>query len=126
MSTRAIIGMKEGDAIVGAWCWSDGNNVIYNLKKDFRTEEGAKFLINMGTFNTIFFREDAEEFKEWRRANGIPSDETEFITYGESVVLREKRHETERAGRYADLEEAMDQDVNVVYLFESGQWKTYR
>ena len=127
MSTRAIIGVRNNQGgITGAWCWSDGYDIFNDLKRDFSSDAGIDYILNMGMFSTIFSKKEAEEFKSWRKENGIEVDETEFFNYGNSVILQDKIYRDREAEHYKDLDEVLDQDINVAYIYENGKYEIYK
>lgn len=127
MSTRAIIGVRNNQGgITGAWCWNDGYNIFNDLKRDFSSDAGIDYILNMGMFNTIFSEKEAEEFKSWRKENGIEVNETEFFHFGNSVILQDKRYRDRVAEHYKDLDEVLGQDINVAYIYENGKYEVYK
>lgn len=126
MSTRAIIAIKnDNNTIIGAWCWNDGYDIIENLRADFSSNEAIEFLLKLGMFNTIFTKEAAADYKKWCKEQGIQCDDKEFHEYGNSVVLQDKRNIGREVEKYKDLQEALGQDINVLYLYENGNWTIY-
>ena len=128
MSTRAIIAVYNMDgSITGIWCWNDGYNIIDNLKMDFSTDQGLDFLFkNFGMINTIFTKEEFEDYKSWAEKESIDISDKEFIPFGNSVILQDKTYKGSEPKVYKDIQDALDQDINVLYVAAgSGTWHTY-
>lgn len=127
MSTRAIVGYKRTDGtVVGAWCWNDGYNIKKDLERDFTSLVDVNFLLEAGMFNTIYTEKEYSDFLEWAKSENIDLSEKIFIPYGRSIIVQDKRHIDTEPSEYESMEEVMDQDINIAYVFENGEWKEYR
>lgn len=127
MSTRAIVGFKRADeSIIGAWCWNDGYNIKKDLKRDFKYLIDVNTLLEIGMFSTIFSEKEYEEHLKWCSDNNIPMENKNIIKYGKSVILQDSHHIDREPVEYKNIEDALGQDVNIVYIFENGEWKEYR
>ena len=116
MSTRAIVGYKRSDGtVVGAWCWNDGYDIKNDLKRDFKSLLDVNFLLEVGMFSTIYSKKE-----------NIDISDKIFTNYGKSIIMQDKHHIGRDPEEYKDMEEVLGQDINVVYLFEDGEWKEYR
>ena len=127
MSTRAIVGYKRSDGtVVGAWCWNDGYDIKNDLKRDFKSLLDVNFLLEAGMFSTIYSKKEYEDFVSWAKKENIDISDKVFTNYGKSIIMQDKHHIGREPGEYKDMEEVLGQDINVVYLFEDGEWKEYR
>ena len=127
MSTRAIVGFKRADeTIVGAWNWNDGYDIKNDLKRDFKSLLDVNFIIEIGMFSTIFSQKEYEDFVEWAKTENIDISDKVFIKYGKSIIMQDKHHIDREPVEYKNMEEVLAQDINVAYIFEDGEWKTYR
>lgn len=126
MSTRAIIGIKRNDgSILGAWQWNDGNDLEELLNCYFGNDELAEELVQQGVFSSLMTTGDAERVKRDLLKIGICSNYIPF--HGAAVFPADKRGQFFEGVPtvYADLEDALGQDINYVYLWENGRWQMY-
>lgn len=127
MSTRAIVGYKRTDGtIVGAWCWNDGYDIKNDLKRDFKSLLDVEFILEVGMFSTIYSKKEYEDFLEWSKTENIDISDKIFTTYGKSIIMQDKHHIGREPIEYNTIEEVLGQDINVAYIFEAGDWKTYK
>lgn len=127
MSTRAIVGYKRTDGtIIGAWCWNDGYNIKNNLKRDFKVLLDVEFILEVGMFSTIYSKKEYEDYIEWSKTENIDISNKIFTPYGKSIIVQDKHHIGREPVHYNTIEEVLEQDINVAYIFESGDWKTYK
>lgn len=126
MSTRAIIGIKRDDgAILGAWQWNDGADLEDLLNRYFGSDEAAEDLVHLGVFSSLMTTDDAESVKIDLLKIGICSHYIPF--HGAAVFPADKRGQFFEGVPtvYAGLEDALEQDINYVYLWENGRWQMY-
>lgn len=127
MSTRAIVGFRRSDGtIVGAWNWNDGYDIEDDLVRDFKSLMDVHFLLELGMFSTIFSQKEYDDYVAWAHKEDIDVSDRVVVKYGKSVILQDKHHLDREPAEYTDLDHALAQDVNIVYLFENGEWKSYR
>lgn len=127
MSTRAIVGYKRTDGtIVGAWCWNDGYDIKNDLKRDFKSLLDVEFILEVGMFSTIYSKKEYDDFIQWAKAENIDISDKTFTSYGKSIIMQDKLHIERESVEYKNIEEVLEQDINVAYMFEDGEWKTYR
>lgn len=127
MSTRAIVGYKRTDGtIIGAWCWNDGYNIKNNLKRDFKSLLDVEFILEVGMFSTIFSKKEYEDYIEWSKKENIDISNKIFTSYGKSIIVQDKHHIGREPVEYNTIKEVLGQDINVAYIFEAGDWKTYK
>lgn len=127
MSTRAIVGYKRTDGtIVGAWCQNDGYDIKNDLKRDFKSLLDVEFILEVGMFSTIYSKEEYDDFIQWAKAENIDISDKTFTPYGKSIIMQDKLHIERESVEYKNIEEVLGQDINVAYMFENGEWKTYR
>ena len=133
MSTRAIIGIRTTNgAILGAWQWCDGEGMAPMLNKHFPTEEKAMQLINQGMWSTMFTADEKEEYENWL-VNDLCKGDASRVSYHSYTeicgmhLLRHEHHENRPPEIYPNLEDALGQDINFLYLFdrESGEWEVW-
>ena len=127
MSTRAIVGYKRTDGtIIGAWCWNDGYNIKNDLKRDFKSLLDVEFILEVGMFSTIFSKKEYEDYIEWSKKKNIDISNKIFTSYGKSIIVQDKHHIGREPVEYNTIKEVLGQDINVAYIFEAGDWKTYK
>ena len=127
MSTRAIVGYKRTDGtIIGAWCWNDGYNIKNDLKRDFKSLLDVEFILEVGMFSTIYSKKEYEDYIEWSKTENIDIPNKIFTPYGKSINVQDKHHIGREPVEYNTIEEVLGQDINVAYIFEVGEWKTYK
>lgn len=127
MSTRAIVGYKRTDGtIIGAWCWNDGYNIKNDLKRDFKSLLDVEFILEVGMFSTIFSKKEYEDYIEWSKKENIDISNKIFTSYGKSIIVQDKHHIGREPVEYNTIKEVLGQDINVAYIFEAGDWKTYK
>lgn len=127
MSTRAIVGYKRTDGtIIGAWCWNDGYNIKNDLKRDFKSLLDVEFILEVGMFSTIFSKKEYEDYIEWSKKENIDISNKIFTSYGKSIIAQDKHHIGREPVEYNTIKEVLGQDINVAYIFEAGDWKTYK
>lgn len=126
MSTRAIIGLENKDGtFTGTWCWHDGH-VKYlglTLKEHFNSAEQVKELLDK-TGNVSSIMTDAEhayylnlcEEHGYDAKKAIRLDSISDIVLVGATPLK--------AETYKDLNEAMGQDINNLFVFnqEDKTW----
>ena len=126
MSTRAIVGYKRTDGtIVGAWCWNDGYDIKNDLKRDFKSLLDVEFILEVGMFSTIYSKKEYEDFIKWSKAENIDISDKTFTSYGKSIIVQDKHHIGRKPVEYKDMKDVLEQDINVAYIFEEGEWKSY-
>ncbi len=132
MSTRAIVAIPTKGGYKTAWCWNNGypDSLGTKLRRKFKTEEDINELINLHSFECLYSKREAE-----RRINsgydwslGHPIYYVRL--YNNMHVLMEEHNGKVVAGRgpdgfFKDIDEMLEQDLNYVYVFENGKWKTY-
>lgn len=127
MSTRAIVGYKRTDGtIIGAWCWNDGYNIKNDLRRDFKSLLDVEFILEVGMFSTIFSKKEYEDYIEWSKKENIDISNKIFTSYGKSIIVQDKHHIGREPVEYNTIKEVLGQDINVAYIFEAGDWKTYK
>lgn len=127
MSTRAIVGYKRTDGnIIGAWCWNDGYDIKNDLKRDFKSLLDVEFILEVGMFSTIYSKKEYEDFIEWSKAENIDISDKTFTPYGKSIIMQDKHHIGREPIEYKDMEDVLGQDINIAYIFEDREWKSYR
>ena len=125
MSTRAIIALPAKKGYNTAWCWNDGGpeSLGRELRKYFTDEECVRQLVNLHSFSSI---------RGPRTVAEVMSDEDTAVVLGNlryalmhphdgKVVAGKGEH-----GHFKDIKEMLEQDLNYVYVFEDGKWKTYK
>lgn len=127
MSTRAIVGYKRTDGtVVGSWGWNDGCDIKNNLERDFKSLLDVNFLLEVGMFDTIYSQKDYEDFVAWAKEQNIDLSDKVFSKFGKSIIVQDKHHIGREPSEYKDMEDVLDQDINVAYIFEDGKWVEYR
>ena len=100
--------------------------VINALFFIFKSLLDVNFLLEVGMFSTIYSKKEYEDFVSWAKKENIDISDKVFTNYGKSIIMQDKHHIGREPEEYKDMEEVLGQDINVVYLFEDGEWKEYR
>lgn len=133
MSTRAILGIKlENGTIAGAWQWNDGKGLRPLLNKVFNTIDKATRLIDEGVWSTMFTKKEMEEYEDWL-VNELYKGRKEQVPYHSYTdvlgvkLLKQERHENDGPTLYENFEEALNQDINYLYLFDpqTNRWTVH-
>ena len=125
MSTRAIIALPTSKGFITAWCWNDGGPGCLGreLREHFKTEDDVRQLLRLHSFSSILGP---------RTINDVMSDDDKAVvlsnlryvlmhSYNGKVVVGSGKH-----GYFKTIKEMLEQDLNYVYVFENGKWKTYK
>lgn len=123
MSTRAIIALPVGKGYETAWCWNDGgpDNLGYELRRYFKDEASVRQLIKEHSFSTIVGP---------RTIIGYMREGDKCICLSNRFLLKHpydgKVVEGGKNGFFQTVDEMLQCDLNYVYVFENGKWKTYK
>lgn len=125
MSTRAIIALPTPKGFITAWCWNDGspNNLGRELREHFKTENGVRQLLRLHSFSSIWGP---------RTINDVMSDGDKAVALSNSRYVLMHSYNGKvvtgsgKNGYFRTLEEMLGQDLNYVYVFDKGKWKTYK
>ncbi len=125
MSTRAIIALPTSKGFITSWCWNDGspNNLGRELRKYFKDEDDVRQLLRLHSFSSIWGPRTIKEAMSDGDTAVVLSN-LRFVLmhpYNGKVVAGKGKH-----GYFRTLEEMLGQDLNYVYVFEDGKWKTYK
>ena len=129
MSTRAIIALPAKDGYETAWCWNNGgpSNLGRELRRYFKSEELVRKLIGEHSFSTVLgpygladimskFQEDDDKIICLPNARFV-------LKHGcQGGVVAGKAPD----GHFGSIEEMLQEDLNYIYVFENGKWKTYK
>ncbi|MBP5331912.1 MAG: hypothetical protein J6Y89_08690 [Lachnospiraceae bacterium] len=125
MSTRAIIALPTKKGYITAWNWNDGSPECLGqeLKKYFKTEDDVRSLVSLHSFSTIFGPKQISEF--------VNDGDTAVMVANNRWVLQHPHDGKVVAGSgahgfFRTIENMLEQDLNYVYVFENGKWKTYK
>jgi hypothetical protein len=134
MSTRAIIGIKNNEgSITGAWQWNDGGGLTSLLNKKFNTIDKVVELINQGMWNCMFSKKEAEEYEKWLKDNlyknrnkDIPPHK--YMSINGIQLLKDERYYERLPETYKSFDDAIGQDINYLYLFDTdtNKWECFR
>ena len=86
----------------------------------------VEFILEVGMFSTIYSKKEYDDFIQWAKAENIDISDKTFTPYGRSIIMQDKFHIERESVEYKNIEEVLGQDINVAYMFEDGEWKTYR
>ena len=128
MSTRAIVGYKKANGeIVGVLVWCDAfpDNLGRKLRSNFKTFSDIEQLIAVGEMESICSEAEKQHLEEL-----FPDQmkRTKWIKH-KNIYMHQLPHHLNRGPEtYKDLNEARDQDINYVYLFnkKTNKWVTYK
>lgn len=117
MSTRALIGFmptNNENKVTLAWQWNDGDNLKQFLK-DLNSPEQVQELVDLGMYGSLIDEEAAKYFSKHPLIDGkvIKLKKTPNM-----YVTTSKRYDGEKAVTYNNVEDAMGQDVNYVFLYD--------
>lgn len=125
MSTRAIIALPTEGGYNTAWCWNDGGpqNLGRELRTYFKEEWLVKLLIEEHSFSSIWGPKTIKEY--------MLKDDTAVVLPNVRFLLKHPHNGKVVAGSgeygfFSDVKEMLEQDINYVYVFENGKWKTYK
>ena len=130
MSTRAIIALPVMGGFETAWCWNDGGpaNLGAELRRYFTTEKDVRQLIDEHSFSTILGPRHIEEcMNKGDTAVAIPVNASSSLRFAlkhphdGSVVEGKGKY-----GFFKSISDMLECDLNYVYVFENGKWKTYK
>ncbi len=124
MSTRAIIALPTPKGYITAWCWNDGGpeTLGRELRTYFTDEDSVKQLLDLHSFSTICGPRTINEYmRDGDKA--VVLSNTRFVLMhphdGKVVAGSDK-------GMFENVEDMLEQDLNYVYVFNNGKWKTYK
>lgn len=125
MSTRAIIALPSPKGFITSWCWYDGGPSILGreLREYFKDESDVRQLLRLHSFSSIL---GPRAFKKFIMSDG----DTAVVLSNLRVVLMHPDDGKVVAGKgkhgyFKTLGEMLGQDLNYVYVFKDGKWKTY-
>lgn len=133
MSTRAIIALPVENGYITAWNWNDGgpSNLGAELRAHFTDTKIINELISHHSFGSIagprFCKKFYQQFRERFDNCQIKFIELSNRRYLISHVNDGRVIEGEGPnGFFADIDSMLQCDLNYVYVFENGKWKTYK
>ena len=117
MSTRAIIALPTSKGFITSWCWNDGGPNNLGREGDVRQ------LLRLHSFSSIWGPRTIKEVMSDGDTAVVLSNLRFALMhpYNGKVVAGKGKH-----GYFRTLEEMLGQDLNYVYVFENGKWKTYK
>ena len=130
MSTRSIIALPTDSGYITAWNWNDGGpeNLGYELKNHFESEPQIRELIDHHSFSCV-----CDDACKTALITAWPSmvSEKDFIKLSNGRYIKKDRHHGKvvaggENGFFESVDEMLEQDLNYVYVFEDGKWKTYK
>ena len=130
MSTRAIIAIPVKGGFETAWNWNDGSpmNLGRELRRYFKTKDQVKELITLHSFSTICGNKEKKELLHL-----FPNYTTEdnFIKLSNNRYALQRDYDGhvvvgKENGFFESIKEMLEQDLNYVYVFKNGEWKTYK
>lgn len=128
MSTRAIIALPIDGGYETAWNWNDGSpsSLGTELRRYFKTEEQVRELIKEHSFSIICGKKDKDDLIQ-----NYGTAEEEFKKLSNNrYILQHNRDggvvEGGENGFIKTINEMLKYDLNYVYVFENGKWKTYK
>lgn len=125
MSTRAIIALPTKKGYITAWNWYDGGpeNLGRELRKYFTTESLVRQLISIHSFSTIFGSKSINDYM-------LDGDTAVALSNNRYALVHPHQRKvvagSGKWGFFKTIEEMLGQDLNYVYVFENGKWKTYK
>ncbi len=126
MSTRAIIGLENKDGtFTGTWCWHDGHveDLGLTLKEHFNSAEQVKELLDKtGNVSSIMTDAEYADYLNVCEENGYDAKKAIRLDGISDIVLVGAT--PLKAETYKDLNEAMGQDINNLFVFnqEDKMW----
>ena len=126
MSTRALIGFENKDGtFTGTWCWHDGHveDLGLTLKEHFNSAEQVKELLDKtGTVSSIMTEAEYADYLNVCEENGYTAKNAVRLAGVSDIVLI--GISPLKAETYKDLNEAMGQDINNLFVFnqEDKTW----
>ena len=135
MSTRAIIAVPTAKGYRTAWVWNDAfpNDLGKKLKTKFNTEQLVKELISYVSFGSVVTKKEKEDYEksfadDMKNSNAFGY----FKELSNGLFLHIYPHNGKPvvgSGRYAfikTIDEMLGQDLDYVYVFNNGEWETYK
>lgn len=86
----------------------------------------VEFILKVGMFSTIYSKKEYEDYIEWSKTENFDISNKIFTPYGKLIIVQDKHHIGREPVEYNTIEEVLGQDINVAYIFEAGDWKTYK
>jgi len=131
MSTRAIIAMPTANGFQGAWNWCDGmpSSLGETLRQFFTDEQSVNELIQQVSFDGVHTAKEKQEYEAWMKRDGITNTFKTFQKLNmqkEIYVSKDERDRFQKPLFYQSIEDMLQEDINYVYVFGNGEWKTYR
>ncbi|SFU94530.1 hypothetical protein [Butyrivibrio sp. M55] len=125
MSTRAIIALPVKGGYETCWNWNDGGPSYLGkeLRTYFKDEASVKSLIQTKSFSTILGPRSINDYmKEGDRAEALPNGRYLLLhKYQGGVIDGEGDN-----AFFKTIDDMLQCDINYVYVFENGKWKTYK
>ena len=130
MSTRAIIALPAPGGFITAWNWNDGGstNLGTELRKYFQSENIIRERLAPHSFSCVCSKKEKEELI---REFPDTAKEGDFLCLSNGrYILKRKHHgsvvEGGKDGFFETIDQMLQCDLNYVYVFENGKWKTYK
>ena len=135
MSTRAIIAVPEEKGFSTVWVWSDGmpDNLGRELRNYFTDKASIQELLELHSVSCICGEQVKKDLMtDFPERFGGDDPEAKFLQFSNgryalmdgndgNIVVGKAPY-----GHMDTIEEMLGQDLNYVYVFEDGKWKTYK
>lgn len=135
MSTRAIIAVpRSNGGYVTAWNWNDGmpDSLGRELRTYFMDKTSIQELLDLHSFSCICGEKLKKELMDEFPENYQGEKASRFIKLSNNRYILMQPHQgvvvagAEPDGYFKTIDEMLEQDLNYVYVFEDGKWKTYK
>jgi len=135
MSTRAIIAVpKPNGGFATAWNWNDGmpDSLGRELRTYFMDRNSIQELLDLHSFQCVCGDKLKKELMTAfpKQFEGDKADY--FVTLSNNRKVLMAPHNggvvdgREPDGHFDTIEDMLGCDINYVYVFEEGKWKTYK